>query len=37
VATPGSPDRGERRLIVGRDGDIYYTSDHYESFRQVVR
>jgi ribonuclease T1 len=37
VATPGSPDRGERRLVVGQDGDIYYTSDHYESFRQVIR
>jgi ribonuclease T1 len=37
VVTPGSPDRGERRLVVGQDGDIYYTSDHYESFRQVVR
>jgi ribonuclease T1 len=37
VATPGSKDRGERRLIAGREGDIYYTSDHYESFRQVIR
>ncbi len=37
VATPGSSDRGERRLIVGRDGDVYYTSDHYNSFRQVIR
>jgi ribonuclease T1 len=37
VATPGSPDRGERRLVVGRDGDVYYTNDHYESFRQVIR
>ena len=37
VVTPGSPDRGTRRLIVGHDGDIYYTSDHYESFRQVIR
>jgi ribonuclease T1 len=37
VVTPGSPDRGERRLIAGEDGDIYYTSDHYESFRQVIR
>jgi ribonuclease T1 len=37
VATPGSGDRGERRLVVGRGGDIYYTSDHYNSFRQVTR
>lgn len=37
VVTPGSRDRGTRRLVVGRDGDVYYTSDHYESFRQVIR
>ncbi|HEY2794379.1 MAG TPA: ribonuclease domain-containing protein, partial [Micromonosporaceae bacterium] len=37
VVTPGSPDRGTRRLVVGKNGDIYYTDDHYESFRQVVR
>jgi len=37
VPTPGAPTRGTRRLIVGRNGDIYYTSDHYESFRQVTR
>ena len=37
VRTPGSADRGTRRLVVGRDGDIYYTADHYESFRQVLR
>ncbi len=37
VVTPGSLDRGERRLIVGHSGDVYYTSDHYESFRQVIR
>jgi ribonuclease T1 len=37
VPTPGSRDRGARRLVVGKDGDIYYTADHYESFRQVLR
>jgi ribonuclease T1 len=37
VVTPGSPDRGPRRLVAGRDGDVYYTADHYESFRQVIR
>jgi ribonuclease T1 len=37
VVTPGSRDRGTRRLIVGRGGDVYYTADHYESFRQVLR
>ncbi len=37
VPTPGSRDRGVRRLVVGKDGDVYYTADHYESFRQVLR
>lgn len=37
VPTPGSRDRGARRLVVGRAGDVYYTADHYESFRQVLR
>jgi ribonuclease T1 len=36
VPTPGSPDRGARRLVVGDDGGIWYTDDHYESFREVV-
>jgi ribonuclease T1 len=35
VSTPGSPDRGARRIITGRDGEFYYTADHYESFRRV--
>jgi ribonuclease T1 len=37
VRTPGSPDRGARRLVTGRDGEIYYTDDHYDSFRAVLR
>ena len=36
VVTPGSPDRGARRLIVGKNGEIYYTDDHYESFERVA-
>lgn len=36
VETPGSDDRGARRLIVGDDGEVYYTDDHYESFVEVV-
>jgi len=36
VETPGSDDRGARRFIVGADGDVYYTSDHYESFVEVT-
>ncbi len=37
VSTPGSADRGARRIIAGRDGQRYYTDDHYESFRRVAR
>ena len=32
VPTPGSPDRGARRVFTARDGTDYYTGDHYESF-----
>jgi ribonuclease T1 len=35
VATPGSSDRGARRIVTGRDGSFYYTDDHYASFRRV--
>lgn len=36
VETPGSPDRGARRLVIGEGKDVYYTDDHYESFRFVT-
>ncbi|MCY7418180.1 MAG: ribonuclease N [Chloroflexi bacterium] len=36
VVTPGSSDRGARRIVVGRAGERYYTDDHYDSFRFVV-
>jgi ribonuclease T1 len=36
VETPGSPDRGARRIIAGGKGELYYTDDHYASFKQVV-
>ncbi|MDG9719549.1 ribonuclease domain-containing protein [Streptomyces sp. DH24] len=37
VRTPGSRDRGSRRIVTGRGGETYYTDDHYESFRAVLR
>ncbi|MFE7956474.1 ribonuclease domain-containing protein [Streptomyces sp. NPDC057413] len=37
VPTPGSRDRGARRLVTGRGGETYYTDDHYDSFRAVLR
>jgi ribonuclease T1 len=32
VDTPGSDDRGARRIVAGEDGELYYTEDHYNSF-----
>ncbi|MFJ4714784.1 ribonuclease domain-containing protein [Streptomyces sp. NPDC088785] len=37
VPTPGSRDRGARRLVTGAAGETYYTDDHYESFKEVLR
>ena len=37
VETPGSSTRGARRIITGRDGELYWTADHYESFRRIRR
>ena len=37
VPTPGSRDRGARRIVTGGKPPevFYYTHDHYRSFRQV--
>lgn len=35
VETPGSTDRGARRLVTGSQDELYYTRDHYESFAVV--
>jgi ribonuclease T1 len=32
VETPGSPDRGARRIVTGDAGEHFYTDDHYASF-----
>ncbi len=40
VKTPGSRDRGARRIVCGgqpKTPDVcFYTADHYASFRQIV-
>lgn len=44
VLTPGSPDRGARRIIAGAgkertprlSGEYYYTDDHYQSFKKII-
>lgn len=37
VPTPGSRDRGARRIVTGGDPPVefYYTDDHYRSFRRI--
>ena len=35
VPTPGSPDRGARRIVMGSQGEAYYTDDHYRSFWRI--
>ncbi|KAF0163687.1 MAG: guanyl-specific ribonuclease Sa [Rhodocyclaceae bacterium] len=39
VPTPGSRDRGARRIITGEQPPavFYYTADHYETFRRIQR
>ncbi|MBT8241083.1 MAG: ribonuclease [Acidimicrobiia bacterium] len=36
VITPGESTRGARRIVAGADGELYYTADHYNSFREIV-
>ena len=37
VITPGSSDRGARRIVAGKGGELYYTDDHYDSFKRVTQ
>ncbi|MBO0842198.1 MAG: ribonuclease [Nocardioides sp.] len=37
VPTPGSQDRGARRIVTGEGGQYYYTGDHYDSFSRIRR
>ncbi len=36
VRTPGSRDRGARRIIAGKPGEYFYTDDHYRTFRRIL-
>jgi ribonuclease T1 len=35
VRTPGARDRGARRIVAGNGGELYYTADHYRSFKRI--
>ncbi|NPD06794.1 hypothetical protein HN031_19135 [Nocardioides sp. zg-1308] len=36
VPTPGSSDRGARRIVAGQGGELYWTADHYRSFSRIA-
>jgi ribonuclease T1 len=36
VRTPGEKTRGARRIVAGRDGTLYYSDDHYRSFKRIL-
>jgi ribonuclease T1 len=36
VPTPGSPDRGARRIVIADQGEAYWTDDHYASFWRIA-
>jgi len=36
VPTPGERGRGARRIVAGQDGTLYYTDDHYRSFKRIL-
>ena len=35
VRTPGIDHAGPQRLIVGSNGELFYTADHYASFQRI--
>jgi len=35
VRTPGINHAGPQRLVIGADGEVFYTADHYRSFRRI--
>ena len=37
VETPGLDHRGARRIVAGSQGELYWTSDHYQSFERITR
>ncbi|MER7466059.1 ribonuclease domain-containing protein [Streptomyces sp. NPDC097981] len=37
VKEPGERDRGPRRIVTGEGGELFYTDDHYDTFKAVLR
>jgi ribonuclease T1 len=36
VPTPGAADRGARRIVLGAAGQLYWSPDHYRTFKTVL-
>lgn len=36
VPTPGEPGPGPQRIVTGEEGEVWYTSDHYRTFRRIT-
>lgn len=36
VRTPGSRDRGPRRIVAGQPSEYYWTADHYRTFVRIT-
>jgi ribonuclease T1 len=36
VETLGEIGRGARRIVQGRNGELYYTDDHYQTFMEII-
>jgi len=37
VDTPGAKGRGSQRIVVGKNGETYYSGDHYRSFVDITQ
>jgi filamentous hemagglutinin len=37
VRTPGIRHAGPQRLVIGRQGEVFYTHDHYNTFTRIQR
>ena len=35
VTTPGADNRGARRIVAGKAGELFYTENHYNSFAEI--
>lgn len=33
IDTEGKTSRGKKRIVYSKDGDIWYTEDHYDTFK----